>query len=154
MTFSGICGENRLKVSFGIHLTLPVMKATFMAQLYGKNKRLLLASTHIKDRPKLLHYLINILILKWHVEIGVQPTQFIFERMRDIRTKINNGNDKESQKKLQQVYFLKRDFLRNDLQFSVFNLQVFIKKYLTYAIYQNQPFLKSNSCKNNLWFWS
>jgi hypothetical protein len=38
--------------------------------------------------------------------------------MRDVRTKIRNGGDSESN-------FLKSDFLKNNLQFLVFNLQVF-----------------------------
>ena len=38
--------------------------------------------------------------------------------MRDVRTKINDGGDPE-------LNFLNRDYLRNSLQFSVFNLQLF-----------------------------
>jgi hypothetical protein len=38
--------------------------------------------------------------------------------MRDVRTKIYDGGDPE-------LNFLNRDFLRNNLQFSVFNLQLF-----------------------------
>ena len=38
--------------------------------------------------------------------------------MRDVRTKINDGGDPE-------LNFLNRDYLRNNLQFSVFNLQLF-----------------------------
>jgi hypothetical protein len=46
--------------------------------------------------------------------------QFICEKMRDVRTKINNGGDSE-------LNFLNPDFFRNNLQFSVSNLQVFFK---------------------------
>jgi hypothetical protein len=38
--------------------------------------------------------------------------------MRDVRTKMNDGGDPE-------LNFLNRDYLRNNLQFSVFNLQLF-----------------------------
>jgi hypothetical protein len=38
--------------------------------------------------------------------------------MRDVRTKINDRGDPE-------FNFLNRDYLRNNLQFSVFNLQLF-----------------------------
>ena len=38
--------------------------------------------------------------------------------MRDVRTNNNNGGDPE-------LNFLNRDFLRNNLQFSVFHLQLF-----------------------------
>ena len=49
--------------------------------------------------------------------------------MRYVRTKINDGGDSE-------LNFLNRDFLKNNLQFSVFNLQVFSenKRYLSKSL--------------------
>jgi hypothetical protein len=52
---------------------------------------------------------------KNYLQIKLQPTQLFCEKMGDVRTKINNGKDEE-------LYFLKSDFFRNNLQFSVFNL--------------------------------
>ena len=58
--------------------------------------------------------------------------------MGDVKTKINKGKD-------EKLIFLKSDFLRNNLQFSVFNLQVFFEKNnLTYAIYRNHFKRKKN----------
>jgi hypothetical protein len=62
--------------------------------------------------------------------------------MRDVRTKINNWRDKE-------LNFLKSDFLGNNLQSSVFNLQVFSKikpnlRNLSKSLMKELKFTRSN----------
>jgi hypothetical protein len=52
-------------------------------------------------------------LIKWILTYAV-----ISGKMRDVRTKINDGEDPE-------LNFLNREYLRNNLQFSVFNLQLF-----------------------------
>jgi hypothetical protein len=84
-----------------------------------------------------------------------------WEKVRDVRTKINNGGDSE-------LNFLNRDFLRNNLQLTVFNLQMFSEnktqptrnklnsktpdQKLKMEQIQKNFFLKSVFLKNNLQF--
>jgi hypothetical protein len=58
--------------------------------------------------------------------------------MRDVRTKINDEGDPE-------LNFLNRDFLRNNLQFSVFNLQLFSENKPTQFIGITSEEIKSYS---------
>ena len=65
--------------------------------------------------------------------------------MRDVRTKINAGGDPE-------LNFLNRHFLRNNLQFSVFHLQLFSenKTQPTQFIEITSKKIKSYSKKSDL----
>jgi hypothetical protein len=64
--------------------------------------------------------------------------------MRDVRRKINDGGDPE-------LIFLNRDFLRNNLQFSVFHLQLFSenKTQPTQFIEKTSEEIKSYSKKSD-----